>query len=381
MYFFVGSNIFLIFFVWFFVFFVTLQHMKVFVVHEDPWNAGNPYIYTLIEGIQKSHQDCELAWGRDLFWSDAIYSFDIVHFHWPQTFMGKDLHTEEELLHHIIKMKTIGIKIVSTCHDLEPHYDQFKDKAESMSIVYRNCDAIFHLGEYSKELYEEKYPAISHYLLPHHLYDTVYTNIPSKSESLNYLKLPEGYRYILCFGAFRAKQEKQLVLNLSKQLVGENIIILAPSFMNVWWRSFRLIHKRFMKWFYKHYYNLYCTGSTWRAVSDESLPYYYGAADIVFIQRLKILNSGNALLPMLFGKVIVGPDCGNVGPLLRHWNYPVFSTEDTSNLGDIMRDALQMEENGIGLINRERQLANYSTAVVTEKLYDLYKEIVNSGQK
>ena len=131
----------------------------------------------------------------------------------------------------------------------------------------------------------------------------------------------------------------------------------------------------------KCFYNIYCTGSTWRAVSDERLPYYYGAADIVFIQRLKILNSGNALLPMLFGKVIVGPDCGNVGPLLRHWNYPVFSTEDTSHLCDIMRDALEMEENGIGLINRERQLANYSTAVVTEKLYNLYKEILNSGQK
>ena len=55
--------------------------MKVFMVHEDPWHAGNPYIYTLIEGIQQSHPDCELAWGRDPFWSEDIYTYDIVHFH------------------------------------------------------------------------------------------------------------------------------------------------------------------------------------------------------------------------------------------------------------------------------------------------------------
>ena len=60
------------------------------MVHEDPWHAGNPYIYTLIEGLQKSHPDCELSWGREAFWSDDILSFDIVHFHWPQTFMGKE---------------------------------------------------------------------------------------------------------------------------------------------------------------------------------------------------------------------------------------------------------------------------------------------------
>lgn len=355
--------------------------MKVFVVHEDPWNAGNPYIYTLIEGIQKSHPDCELSWGREAFWSDDILSFDIVHFHWPQTFMGKDPHTEVDLLHHIEKMKVAGVKVVATCHDLEPHYDQFADKAESMKIVYGHCDAIIHLGENSKILFEERYPNIKHLLVPHHLYDTVYTHFPSRSESLMHLKLPEDRTYILCFGAFRAKQERQLIISLSKQLSDKNVIILAPSFMNVWWRSFRLLHLRIKRWYYKYRYNIYCTGSTWRAVSDENLPYYYGVADIVFIQRLKILNSGNALMPMLFGKVVVGPDCGNVGPILYQWNYPVFSVDDIGNVGSIVRKALQMGKKGIGVQNRLRQLDEYSTAVIVEKLYTAYILITTSQLK
>ena len=88
--------------------------MKIFMVHEDPWHAGNPYIYTLIEGIKRSHPDCEIGWGRELFWSDDIYSFDIVHFHWPQTFMGKDSHSEADLLRHIEKMKSAVLIYMQT---------------------------------------------------------------------------------------------------------------------------------------------------------------------------------------------------------------------------------------------------------------------------
>lgn len=352
--------------------------MKIFMVHEDPWNAGNPYIYTLIEGIQKSHPDCSMGWGRELFWSDKIFSYDIVHFHWPQTFMGRDPHTETDLLHHIERMKSAGVKIVATCHDLEPHYNHFVDKAESMRIVYSHCDAIFHLGDYSKMLFERKFPNATHYLLPHHLYDTVYTNFPSREESLKKLGLPENHKYILCFGNFRAKQEKELLLSLSTQLSDKNIVILAPNFMNIWWHSFRLCHKRLIKWYYKFRYNIYCTGSAWLAVSDDELPYYFCVADVVFIQRLKILNSGNAVMPMLFGKVVVGPDCGNVGPLLRQWNYPVFSVDDIDNVGSIVRKGLQMAENGLGIQNRQRQLDEYATAVVVKKLYMTYESIVTS---
>ena len=350
-----------------------MQLMKVFMVHEDPWHAGNPYIYTLIEGIRKSHPDCEMSWGRETFWSEEIFSFNVVHFHWPQTFMGKDSHTEKDLLIHLEKMKAAGVKVVATCHDLEPHYDQFADKAESMKIVYSHCDAIIHLGEYSKELFEKRYPHAKHQLIPHHLYDTVYTHFPSRAESLKYLGLPGDRTYILCFGTFRAKQERQLIINLSKQLADKNIIILAPSFMNVWWRRFKLIHLRLLKWYYQYHYNIYCTGRTWRAVSDERLPYYYGAADIVFIQRVKILNSGNAMMPMLFGKIVVGPDCGNVGPLLKQWEYPVFPVDDTSTIGSTVKEAIEKKQ--LGLQNKDIQLGVYATDVIVERLYEAYKEL------
>jgi hypothetical protein len=350
--------------------------MKIFMVHEDPWHAGNPYIYTLIEGLQKSHPDCEILWGREPFWSDDIFSFDIVHFHWPQTFMGRDRHTEADLLHHIERMRSAGVKVIATCHDLEPHYNQFADKAESMKIVYSHSDAIIHLGEYSKELFEKRYPHAKHILIPHHLYDTVYTHLPSRVESLKYLNLPEDKTYVLCFGAFRAKQECQLIIKLSKQLANRNIIILAPSFMNIWWRSFRMFHKCLKKLYYQYRYNIFCTGSTWRAVSDDDLPYYYMAADVVLIHRLKILNSGNAMMPMLFGKVVVGPNCGNVEGLLSRWGYPVFNVNDLQSVEESVLRGIYLEKKGFGLSIHKTQMNEYSTSIVVERLFSYYMNLL-----
>ncbi len=346
------------------------------MVHEDPWHAGNPYIYTLIEGLQQAHPECQISWGREAFWNEQIYTFDIVHFHWTQTFMGKDSHSDNDLLNHIKKMKEAGVKIVATCHDLEPHYGQFSDNAESLKIVYSNCDAIIHMGEYSKALFEKRYPKVCHFLLPHHLYDTVYHFFPSRDESLEYLQLPKNHTYILCFGTFRAEEERQLVINLCKQLNDKYISILAPGFMDVGWRSLLVPFRKLKKYYYQLRYHIYCTGRTWNSVKDEALPYYFSAADVVLIQRLKILNSGNALMPMLFGKVVVGPDCGNVGPLLRSWGYPVFNVNMMDNIGRIVKEAIRMNKNENEKQKRNNQLRDYSTASVIGQLYSVYKKII-----
>ena len=81
-------------------------------------------------------------------------------------------------------------------------------------------------------------------------------------------------------------------------------------------------------------------------------------------------------MPMLFGKMVIGPDCGNVGPLLRHWNYPVFSVNDISNVGMIIRRALEMEQLGEGMKKRNIQLKEYTTAVVSNKLYKAYEQVM-----
>ncbi|MCR5157612.1 MAG: hypothetical protein K6D37_00640 [Prevotella sp.] len=352
--------------------------MKIFMVHEDPWHAGNPYISTLIEQMRDTHPESLVAWGRAPFWSEEICSYDIVHFHWPQAFMAYDSHTDEDLLRHLELMKANGVRIVATCHDLEPHYSQCADKAESLKMVYSHCDAIFHLGTYSQHLFEAKYPQAAHLLLPHHLYDTIYHDFPSKEASLKQLRLRPGCTYILCFGTFRADVERQLVIDLYRQLNDRQVYILAPGFMDVWQLSWKILPRLAKKISYRYKYHIRCTGKTWGAVSDADLPYYYGAADVAFIQRLKILNSGNALMPMLYGKVVVGPDCGNVGPLLKEWGYPVFQVDDVQSIGKIVSQAIRMGKDGYGVQHRDAQLTQYSTSHISALLYSFYQALLTA---
>lgn len=351
--------------------------MKIFIVHEDIYHAGNPYIYTLVEGITALHKDVEFGWGQNDFWDESIFCYDIVHFQWPQAFMANDagLHSIEDLNTWVKEIKEHGVKVVATCHDLEPHYSQCSEYDKVFSIVYRNCDAIFHLEEYSLQLFERKYPTIKHLLLSHHIFDTVYTKIPTREDAIKQLGFNPQKKYILCFGMFRAEAERQLVITAAKQLHDSNLVFLAPAFMNVYRRQkYKFIPtvSQLKRLYYRLRYNIIMAGSTWIPVNDEMLPYYYAVSDIAFIQRLKILNSGNAVLPMLFGKVIVGPDVANVGLLLKKWNYPTFDTENLNAIGSTIKRGIELSQNGYGKELRKKQLQCYSTAAISEKLYRYY---------
>ena len=85
--------------------------------------------------------------------------------------------------------------------------------------------------------------------------------------------------------------------------------------------------------------------------SNEVIPidmmqYYFCAADVVLIQRLDILNSGN--LPMAFhaGKVVVGPNVGNIGPILHETGNFTFDPEHAKSAIDALKNALVATSKG-----------------------------------
>lgn len=42
--------------------------------------------------------------------------------------------------------------------------------------------------------------------------------MPSREESIKALNLNEQVKYVLCFGEFRANEERRLIIELAKQL-------------------------------------------------------------------------------------------------------------------------------------------------------------------
>lgn len=351
--------------------------MKVFIVHEDIYNAGNPYIYTLVEGIQKLDNSVTFGYGREDFWSDNIYTYDIVHFQWPQAFMAGDSHSCSDLKCLIVKLHNKGIKVVSTCHDLRPHYNQCSDYADCMNLVYSASDVIIHLGEYSKDVFELKYPKAKHFIVPHHIYDNVYKKIPSRNEACKVLNLNPNKKYILCFGTFRAEEERDIVRLVARKF--KNYEILAPGFMDIeTGRRFSILPNKSERkaYLYRYWYKIHMTGRTWNSVPDKLLPFYYVASNICLIQRKQILNSGNAILPMLFDKVVVGPDTGNVGPLLKSMGYPMFKTDDDTSILKAITEAIELQNSGIAKKKHNSFLDTYSTTTISNLLLEKYREIL-----
>lgn len=351
--------------------------INVFIAIHSPWN-GNPFVSTIVESIAANHQDIAFGWGLEAFWNDDIIQhYDIIHFEWPSDILYTYnlSHTATELQNRLQYLKSKGKKIVSTCHNLKPHYCNDKNIIESYIVVYKESDIIIHLGEYSFNLFEKSSFQAKNILIYHHIYDTYYTTIADKKTSRNYLGWKHDKLYILCMGAIRDKEERSFIYTIAHHLQKKKAYLVVPSFLNLPTNSYiNRIKRKIIKTYLRNVRNIVITGESSIPVKDKDIPFYYGGADITLIPRLNTLNSGTLFLSLLMGKPIIGPRVGNIGPLLEKLQNPTFDPQQIDSAVKCI-DALcnQDELLLLGLRNREFALANLSTKYISEKNYNVYR--------
>lgn len=333
----------------------------------------NPYVRTLYEGLLQ--QECDVTCSIKDFWHNAIY-YDIIHIQWPNLLVDKFDTKCKRLAGIISSMKKSGKTLICTCHNIKPHYNDGEAINNTYRIIYENCDVIIHLGPKSIELLQKAYPSINaqHIVIPHHTYDTIYDMNLSKETARRKLNIPQNKRVIMSFGSFRNDEERNLIINLRKELSGDEYFFLMPGF----YRG-NLLRKNIIKgidtllktfkysWIAKKH-GLHIQH---KFVSDEHLPYYIAAADIMLIQRVEILNSGNVPLAMLAGLPVVGPNKGNVGSFLQETGNYVFDTNNLSSLSTIVRQALN--DKFLGKRNKEYAEKYLTTKKISFELKKLYE--------
>lgn len=351
--------------------------MKIYQAIKNPYSDANQYVMTLMEGIDGKHNDVEWGWGVDKFWQDDIFNYDIIHIQWPISLLWYD-KTPREIEYRLSKLKECGKKIVSTCHNLEPHYCSDINVEESYSIVYRESDMILHLGTYSLNFMRESLPNVKHVLLPHHIYDTIYDTMPNRDDACRKMRLNPKYKYVICFGAFRDEEERIIVRKLADKLKSKGVFFIAPAYRSILARNFfgRIFRK--CEKLRQHYFNhIIMTGDSINPVSVAMTPYYYAVADVALIQRKKILNSGNLSLAFWMKKVVVGPNVGNVGIWLKKTGNPSFDVNDDTSICNALIDGFNLAKENYGEKNYQYALDNFSTSIISEKLYNYYKSIIN----
>ena len=358
--------------------------MKVyFVVKKPSERTINHFVSSLGNALQK--QGCEVAYGLKLLWTDSVFDCDIVHFQWPEFIWGpqKKVFSDNDITHirlRLMQLKEKGVKIFIQVHNLKPHTKTDKNILRLYELLYQQADVLVHMGSYSRELLQSQYPNARHVIIPHHIYDDVYSFNISQAEARQRLHLPTDKKIILSFGKFRNDEERNLVLSLKKNFQLSTLnsqlstLFLMPGFYRETlhtWNPKKLAIRLYNTCKYKLKGIKFCND----VIPDDLMQCYFCATDVVLIQRLDILNSGN--LPMAFhaGKVVVGPDVGNVGEILRETGNFTFDPHDISSGVSALQKALTKTTKGKD--NRTYATENWASDTIATTLLKCYQQVKN----
>ena len=356
--------------------------MKVyFVVKEPSERTINHFVSSLGNALQK--QGCEVVYGLKLLWTDEVLGYDIIHFQWPEGLFGLFGHqvTDEELKRvnqRLILLKEHGKKLFYTCHNLKPHKNKNENLLRLYELIYSNADYVHHLGNYSCDLLQPQYPNAHHIVIPHHIYDNVLAFSVSQQEARQRLHLPQDKKIVLSFGKFRNDKERDFVLSLRKNFNSQfsifnsqfSTVFLMPGFYRQTlhtWNPKKLVPRLY----HTLYYRLKGIQFSNEVIPDDLMQCYFCAADVVLIQRLDILNSGN--LPMAFhaGKVVVGPDVGNAGQILCETGNFTFNPNNTESAIYALQGALAATSKGDE--NRAYAVKHWSSGIIAAELLKCYR--------
>jgi hypothetical protein len=222
---------------------------------------------------------------------------------------------------------------------------------------------------------EEIHP--THKVIFHPMYSNL-KNDSDKKSARNYLGIDENQKVILIFGAMRNDKERQFALNVFNDLDIEEKLLLAPSwYQRVAKRTpFRWLSSKIKIFLNRPDKKLKLSQ---KFVPEDQIQIYMNAADIVFLPRFEVLNSGVLLLAYSFNKIVVGPSSGSIGEILALSGNPAF------NVGNISDAALKIEE---GLKLSDKKVNNYDFVeknmnwdIIIQDHLQLYKHVMGNKER
>lgn len=357
--------------------------MKVLIVYDIGPQSDNPFVRLLAEALRDA--GCEAVCSTAEFHTRAD-AYDVVHIQWPEALFGwhRPDRTQLAAVEAILRrLRERGVGIVYTRHNAAPHRGD-ELVAEGYRIVERYADAVVHLGDASRrELTARGTPEEQlQEVIPHHIYEGLYDTALPGAEARRMLDIPQRSFVLLAFGTFRHPDERRLVWGAFRRLRCRRKYLLAPrlfpyTYRSRWRTGLRRLATRSLYLAVRALTALApcrITSADWM-IPDAELPRYLAAADVLMIQRTNILNSGNVTLGFLFGKVVAGPDCGNVGEMLRATGNPVFNPADPHSVDRALSEAARLAAAGHGARNRAYALENLTLRRTAQRYAALYEKL------
>ena len=297
-----------------------------------------------ITEVMRSYNSlCTIETSFENFWLNKG-TYDVIHLHWPEYLFKWKLPTDVELLllEKILKnWQENGAKIVITRHNYLPHSTNPERFETLYEIVYKNVDAVIHLGAYSIKEYKIRYEG----LLPKkqvqaYISHPIFTNYPNtvtKSEARQHLNIGKDTVVMLVFGEVRKASEKNLVLEAFDAIDTKDKLLIAPG----WKFSKTKEPINSLKWLKVKQSKKYRI--TQEFIKNQRVQHYFKAANFVFLPRIDTLNSGVPFLAAAFQTSILGINQGNIGEVLKEFSMPIFLTENSKDLNISINKTLKIK--------------------------------------
>lgn len=280
------------------------------------------------------------------------HKIDVVNIHWPESIFNyaePTLKQINDLEKELINWKGKA-KIVFTRHNKHPHKNKSQRFIDLYNLIISYADGIIHMGNYSlKEFSEnyEKFKATPSAIIYHPAY-TLFKNKISKLQARKKLGLLPNKKVILVFGSVRTYEELQLIIDSFNLLEEKNKHLLISN-LNIYKKLPKTFKDRILKFTNSKIEKLKFQLKkditiNYSFIENEEVQTYLNAADVLFIPRIDLLNSGNLFLGFSFKKVVVGPEIGNLTEFLQRTNNPTFNPKSSISASKALKKGLILSD-------------------------------------
>jgi glycosyltransferase involved in cell wall biosynthesis len=339
---------------------------------------------------------CEVVQSSDVFW-EMEGDFNIVHLHFPhyltyeverasQTALTPDMMSAIE---ERLRFWANRARVVITRHVLFPHDAEENSPWETMyEKVYSYADSVVHFANASIAEFQQRYHQTvffrgeepRHIVIPHQNYCSL-PNSVDRATARARLGIPQDRNVMLVFGAVRSDAERQLILDAFHNLDVTRKLLLVSTWKETLPDVAWIRLKYWIRDLRRFYYRLHPAFTlNYSFVPEEDTQIYLNAADVMFIPRLRVLNSGNVTLGMTFGRVVVGPDSWDVGEILESTGNPVFDPAAPSSAAVALKEGFDLAHQGeIGPANRKLALSQWSVERCANDYYHLFATLAEQS--
>jgi glycosyltransferase involved in cell wall biosynthesis len=236
-------------------------------------------------------------------------------------------------------------------HNLRPHelVDAATDTVAYQALADR-ADVMVHHCEVSADLLKATYRVpyrVTHVVTPHGHY-LGYRSDVSREDARRHLNIPSDAFVFLQFGHVRIyKGVDRLLKAFERAAVPRKFLLVAGQYQAIQTKS-----AFSQKWALRRIrYLSRNVRLMLRPVPSDEVQYFVQAADALVLSHTRGLNSGVAVLGMTFGKIVIGPDIGCIGWVLRHGSNLIYDSSEPGALTRSMEQAYSMDRGEASTVN------------------------------